>query len=200
MPEVRWNNFPSALLCIDKGTYRGKVRQLVEYEKLNPSSLIFLTSKIILVGFVSHRSEAFWRSPWKALLPSPLMPVPPRVMRALVCSVAKPCSCPSLSLHLLWTLQQEIEWDILPNSVHHVDTGFSSPSSAAYHQCSSQLLSSRVARCSGCSHCLSDRHQGWVTRFLHNSWPSLSLHAGGSPFLYDGLPAGKVLADLGKRK
>lgn len=200
MPEVRWNNFPSALLCIDKGTRRGKVRQLVEYGKLNPSSLMSLISKMILVGFVSHRPEAFWRNPWKALLPSPLMPVSPRAMRAFVYSVGKPCSCPSLPLHLLWTLQQEIEWDILPDSVHHVDTGFSSPSSAAYCQCSSQLLSSRAARCSGCIHCLSDRHQGWVTRSLHSSWASLSLQAGGSPFLCDSHPAGKVPADLGKRK
>lgn len=50
---------------------RGKVRHLIEYEKINPSSLTFLISKIILVSFVSPRLEAFCINPWKAPLPLP---------------------------------------------------------------------------------------------------------------------------------
>lgn len=71
MPKVRCKNFSSALLCIDKGMCIGKVGQLIEYEKINPSSLTFLISKIILVNFVSPRLEAFCINPWKEPLPPP---------------------------------------------------------------------------------------------------------------------------------
>lgn len=74
-------------------------------------------------------------------------------MRELVCPVGNPCTCPSLPLHLLWTLQQGIERHILPNGLHHIDTRFSLPLSAADCPCSSQLSRSRVAHCSGCSYC-----------------------------------------------
>lgn len=78
---------------------------------------------------------------------TPSLLLSPRVMRELVCPVGNPSSRLSWPLHFLWTPQQEIERHILPNGLHHMDTGFSSPSSAAYCPCSPQLSRSRVAYC-----------------------------------------------------